>query len=238
MRLSKAWPGSLSWQAMRTILLVRHGQSQANAGGVTTAHHAIPLTRIGHAQAHALADRLPQQAAAILASPYERAQDTARPYSQKLGLPVHTMDALHELDAIALECITGMTGVQRGEVAAAYWTAADPHLRTGAGAETFTEFAQRVQVFRLQTLPQLADGSVLFGHGMWIEMLFWQLLGFVADDRAGMQGFRAFQQGWPMPNGAVYRIEQAQGSARWSIEADVPTLRHMRAIAEAEADYS
>ena len=219
---------------MRTLFLVRHGQSQSNAGGITTPHHAIPLTAIGYAQARALADCLPQQAAAVLASPYERAQHTAMPYSQKLGLPVQTIDALHELDAIALERIAGMTGVQRGEVAATYWAAADPHLRTGADVETFAEFAQRVQAFRVQTLPQLADGTVLFGHGMWIEMLFWQVLGFVADDRDGMQGFRAFQQGWPMPNGAVYRLVQAAGSTRWSIEADLPTMRRMRALAEVE----
>lgn len=214
---------------MRRITLVRHGQSQSNVGGVTTAHHAIPLTAMGHAQALALADLLPGPAAAVLVSPYARAQDTARPYGAKWGLALQTVQALHELDAIALELIQGMTGEQRGEVAAAYWAAADPQLRTGAGAETFAEFAQRVQRFRLETLPQLADDTVLFGHGMWMDMLIWQVLGFVPDDRPGMQGFKVFQLGWPMPNGAVYRLLQAPGG-RWCIEADVATMRRMREI--------
>ena len=44
---------------MKKIYFVRHGQSLANAGGVTMDHHAIPLTDIGHRQAAALAAFLP-----------------------------------------------------------------------------------------------------------------------------------------------------------------------------------
>ena len=45
----------------RTITLARHGQSLANAGGVTMPHADIPLTDEGHEQARRLAGLLPDQ---------------------------------------------------------------------------------------------------------------------------------------------------------------------------------
>jgi broad specificity phosphatase PhoE len=92
-----------------------------------------------------------------------------------------------------------MTGAERGPLAAAYWQQADPALRSGVRGETFAEFDARVTAF-MGELDQLPDPTVAFGHGMWMALLLWKLLGFSAEDSVGMQAFRRFQIGLPMPN--------------------------------------
>ena len=63
-------------------------------------------------------------------------------------------------------------------------------------------------------LPLLPDGTVCFGHGIWIGMVAWKLLGFGADTSDDMRRFRRFQTGLPLPNGAVYALEEL-APAQW-----------------------
>ena len=63
--------------------------------------------------------------------------------------------------------------------------------------------------------PSLPHGTVCFGHGIWIGMVAWQLLGFSVDGQ-GMRQFRRFQSGLPLPNGAVYALRELAVGA-WSI---------------------
>ena len=194
---------------MRVITFVRHGQSQSNVGGVTMEHHAIPLTDAGQAQARALVELLPQKPSKVLVSPFERAQDTAAPYCAALGLETQTLNELKEFETFDPDLMQGMDGKQRRPLVDEYWGKAEPGLRMGKRAETFTEFAQRVNSFRLETLPQLPDGSVVFGHGMWTALLFWR-----------------FQLGFPMPNGATYRLQEI-ASGIWRIKAEENIMRRM-----------
>ena len=50
----------------------------------------------------------------------------------------------------------------------------------GDQAETFRAFAGRVTSFLADRLPALPDSTVCFGHGIWIGIAAWQLLGFTA----------------------------------------------------------
>ncbi len=120
--------------------------------------------------------------------------------------------------------------MQRRPLADAYWAAADPQLHSGPKAETFAEFSARVDAFGVE-LARLPDRSVLVGHGIWFGLLFWKLMGFTADDSAGMRAFRRFQAGLPMPNCAVYELDGPHGG-RWSLRADEAA---MRAIARVDA---
>jgi len=53
-------------KSMKTITFIRHGESIANAGGVTMAHDAIPLSELGKVQAQALAVALDLQPGRIV----------------------------------------------------------------------------------------------------------------------------------------------------------------------------
>ena len=211
---------------MRVITFVRHGQSQSNVGGVTMEHHAIPLTDAGQAQARALVELLPQKPSKVLVSPFERAQHTAAPYCAALGLETQTLNELKEFETFDPDLMQDMDGKQRRPLVDEYWSKAEPGLRMGKRAETFTEFAQRVNSFRLETLPQLPDGSVVFGHGMWTALLFWRVMGFTDYDNFAMKGFRRFQLGFPMPNGATYRLQEI-ASGIWRIKAEENIMRRM-----------
>lgn len=195
-------------------------------------HDAIPLTDVGRAQAQALAELLPQNPSEVYVSPFVRAQHTAQAYCERVGLRPQVLDVLREFETIDPNLLQGMTGEQRRPIAEAYWSDADPHKRMGARAETFAEFERRVSAFHTSALAELPDRTVLFGHGMWIGLLCWRLVGFSAADGLGMKTFRRFQLGFPMPNGATYRLQEARPN-HWTFQADEVTMRHMSALAEA-----
>lgn len=64
---------------MTRLTFVRHGQSVANAGGVTMEHALIPLSPLGVAQAACVAELLPAEPSRMLVSPYARASKGAAP---------------------------------------------------------------------------------------------------------------------------------------------------------------
>ncbi|MGI4869575.1 MAG: histidine phosphatase family protein [Janthinobacterium lividum] len=214
---------------MKTLTFVRHGQSVANAGGITMAHDVIPLSPLGWAQAEKLAALLPAQPSAIFASAYLRAQETARPYSERVGVPVQIHPALHEFSNLDPALLAGLNGEQRQPHALAYWQAADPNQRMGEQAETFAEFSERVTGF-LPELAALPADAVLFGHGMWLGHLAWQLLGFPSSDSLGMKAFRRFQGGLPMPNCAVYHLQEL-APGQWRVQANEALLRELAQVA-------
>lgn len=85
---------------MTRIILVRHGQSEANlahrwAAGATDAK----LTALGKRQAELLADYLTahERIDAVYASPLSRATDTVRPTAERLGLSVIPEEGLREI---------------------------------------------------------------------------------------------------------------------------------------------
>lgn len=188
------------------LLFVRHGESTANAGGLTMQDGIIPLSPLGHAQASALALQLPASPSTVLCSPFLRTRETARPYVSRTGVEATLHDDLHEFRNFDHGLLEGMDGTQRRPIALAYWNDPDPDRRMGTGAETFSEFAARVGRFIHDELPRLTDGTVVFGHGRWIGMLLWQLSGNVAHGAQGMRDYWTFMRSLPMPNAAIYRI--------------------------------
>ena len=202
---------------MTTVYCIRHGQSVANAGGVTMEHAAIPLSARGLAQAAALpaafASVLDVQPSRVLVSSYVRARQTAEPFCERFALQAEVDPLLHEFSALDANLLQGMLGAERRPLADAYWQAADPALRSGPEAETFFEFNARVEGFVTTTLPSLSNGCVLFGHGIWFALLFWQLKGARVESSANMEAFQRFRQTLPMPNCALYSLEQVE--RRW-----------------------
>lgn len=214
----------------RTLYLIRHGQSQANAGGVTLENPLVPLTELGELQARAVAPLLPATADTIWSSPFKRALDTAAPYCTRMGRPPAMHDDLREFETVDTLQMSGRSSAEREAVVARYWLNPDPDVRTGPDAETFREFHDRVSRVRRQFLPSLPNGTVIFGHGMWMALLFWQLWGFAKVDPVGMTLFRRFQLGFPTPNAAVYGITLVAPD-RWEVRADEAAMRAIALIA-------
>ena len=97
---------------MTTVYCVRHGQSVANAGGMTMEHAAIPLSALGLAQAAALpevfASALDVQPSSVLVSSYVRALQTAQPFCERFGCQAEVDPLLHEFSALDPSLLQGM----------------------------------------------------------------------------------------------------------------------------------
>ena len=131
----------------KTIFFIRHGESQANAGGISQQQHTIALTEKGHRQARDVVNFLPTQPAKVFTSAFLRTQETAAPYCAISGVSP-TVDAqLNEFHIFSHELIAGMDGQSRKVMANDYWCAADLEKRMGAMADTFYEFACRVSTW-------------------------------------------------------------------------------------------
>ncbi|MDR1875117.1 MAG: histidine phosphatase family protein [Synergistaceae bacterium] len=198
------------------VYFVRHGESVANAGGVTMDERLVPLNGTGLAQAASIAGRLRFKATEVLVSELIRTQQTAKPYCDRHGLTPAVHPLLNEMSVIDASLIQGMTGDERRPISEAYWAEADPDRRMGDRADTFREFGARVQRFRTELLPTLKPDAVCFVHGHWLGMLVWQVMGFYLGMSPDMRGFKRFSSGLPMPNCAVYRFQSADKN-EWSV---------------------
>lgn len=153
------------------LLLIRHGESVANAEGRVAGHTDYPLSELGRAQAQQLADWLSasklgwQQA---YSSPLARALSTSRIVCEGTGQPAAEIDEdLAEISAGKLE------GLTRAEVEERFPSFIDRKITDlGDFSEYDGESYDAVQVRARRLLDRLlarhrepADRVALFGHG-------------------------------------------------------------------------
>jgi broad specificity phosphatase PhoE len=119
------------------LLLVRHGQSAANAAGLLSGRAPSPLTEQGRAQVAGLA-RLVAGAGRLICSPLGRARESAAALG--LDLPIEVDERWIEVDYGELE------GQPVGAVPADVWRGwrSDPDFRP-PGGETMAEVGVRVR---------------------------------------------------------------------------------------------
>jgi probable phosphoglycerate mutase len=151
------------------LILIRHGESLANAEGRLQGHLDIPLSDRGCRQAERLGERLtPLGIDALYTSPLRRANETAVIIGVRLGLALEERAALMERNVGELE------GLTREEIIARF-----PHYMPArtetrrveiSGFEQDGEFAQRVmqclttiiEAHPQQTVAVLTHGGVIF----------------------------------------------------------------------------
>jgi broad specificity phosphatase PhoE len=154
-----------------TLLLARHGQTDLNVDERWQGRLDLPLNTTGLAQAQRLALDLPTGIDAIVASPMQRARQTAAPAAQKWGLPVAFDADFRERDFGVFEGLTeAEVGQQFPELAAcnaAYrWDMEPP------GAESTRAVVDRV-ARGLQRLREQHEGRtvLLVSHGFVVRCL-------------------------------------------------------------------
>ena len=190
---------------MKTLYLIRHAQSAANAGGTSLPDREISLSAKGAQQAAELACRLPANRR-VFVSNMRRTHETAAPYCARHDIRPESLPCLNEFSYLPFAAVQGLDAAARKPLAEAYWQRADPHFRAGGGADTFAEFDGRVSDFLHRVWPALPHGSLLFGHGIWIALLAWRLSGNRAETGADMAAFRAFQSSLHVANASVWRL--------------------------------
>jgi probable phosphoglycerate mutase len=159
-----------------TLLLFRHGQSQANVGGAAEQDTDSPLTAQGEQQALALAQACEQTAvAAILSSDLRRAQDTVAPLARSQNQAVLTSARLREPRGPQKEAAF----VDPGQAALLL-----EQLRAGLAPpappppETHAKLVARLRSFLEEELPLPAGGTVVIcSHHGTLNVLSRLLLG-------------------------------------------------------------
>jgi broad specificity phosphatase PhoE len=151
------------------LLLIRHGESVANAEGRLQGHLDVLLSDRGRRQAERLAEKLaPLGVEALYTSPLRRAAETAEIIGAGLGLPVEERTPLMERNVGVLENLT------RDEIIAKFphYMPARTALRTIQieGFEQDEAFASRVketlagivEAHRGQTVAVVTHGGIIF----------------------------------------------------------------------------
>lgn len=93
---------------MTTIILVRHGYSEANHDGTFTGQRDVDLNELGYKQAEIVADYIASnyKVDKIYSSDLKRAYKTAKPLADKLGLDIITTSAFREINGGEFEGLT------------------------------------------------------------------------------------------------------------------------------------
>ena len=210
---------------MKTIYLIRHAQSVVNAGDdtevVTYANADIPITELGQQQAEQLAIWLMEHVEnvkEIFVSPYLRTQQTAAPYVQKMQLLPTVLDDLHEFNYLSLSKIKGKTFQELRNQAQCYWATNDVNFREDENCDSFASFFNQINRIREYFLEKTDGVYVVYGHGFWIGVLLWQLLGRYSDE-LDMQKFREFELLIRPKNTDVFV---------WQIDAHIESIAKIR----------
>ncbi len=201
---------------MPTVWLIRHGESESNAGLVTQDAGSSALTARGHAEAEAIARLFPTAPALIITSPYRRTALTAAPTRRRFPATPHEEWPVHEFTYLDADQRRDTTLQQREPWVAAYWEHCDPTLRAGAAAESFADLFARVQAFRARLVRLEADPVAVFSHGHFLSAVLWSILTEPpAPTIPAMRHFRAFIHGLALPNGGIVKLIVQDGAAAW-----------------------
>ncbi len=174
---------------IRRLVLLRHGQTEWNAGSRMQGQLDTDLTELGRQQAVAAAEVLAKrQPFLIVSSDLRRALDTATALGDRSGLPVHIDERLRETH---LGDWQGLTHLEVDDVAPGARVAWRDDARWAPhGGESRVDVAERsvpVVTELLDSQPEWgADGSdrpvVLVAHGGLIAALAAALLGLPVDN--------------------------------------------------------
>lgn len=201
---------------MLTVHFVRHGESAANAGTATSDPALIPLTEKGWTQARAVAESFDQAPSLIVASPFERAMDTAQPTIKRFpSVPVEIW-AVEEFTYLSPARCANTTAAERKPWVESYWMSADPEFADGPGTESFAGLIQRAREC-LRRLHGMCGTVAVFGHGQFIQAVRWLIAESPEriDDEA-MRAFRRYDLGNMITNCQTVTIEH--DSQRWLLK--------------------
>lgn len=163
---------------MKKLILIRHGMPDE---GHRERPRDPPLNAIGLQQAADVAAKLVAEGVDyIVSSPQLRAQNTAAPLAERLGLPIHILDGLAEVDVYADRYTSLDTIRSQGPERWAEFVKS-PARFFGRDEEEF----RRGVLDAVQSILASAQGTTIaaFTHGMPIRTVVLQILGGTSATR-------------------------------------------------------
>jgi len=212
---------------MPTILLIRHGQSQANAGLPTSCPKEIELTDRGQKEAEFVARELQKSYPALdvmITSAYRRASQTAEwtlwlfKNTSNRDIPTEIWP-VHEFTYLSSWERRNSTVEDRRSVVRAYWERADPAYVDGPESESFEQFIARVRKVKMRLDNTMYDTVAVFSHHQFMCALLWLAeQDSLQMGEQAMRAFKAFLEAHPISNGAIVRVQFETGGERWRYE--------------------
>lgn len=156
---------------MKTMILVRHGESETNVSKAFTGQLDIPLTATGREQARRMAQYLDQyRMEKIYVSPLERAVDTANAIAARQKCDIEANDALMEINAGKWQGLTFVEIAEKYHQTYQVWKS-DLGSAAPEGGETCQELYDRVTSFFEMLLGQQEETVCLVCHATPIRMI-------------------------------------------------------------------
>lgn len=151
--------------------IIRHAESEANAGGFFDNPATIKITIKGQEQAESLIGNL-DKSEIILVSKFERTHQTALPFiDANPEIPVASSLFAHEFHYLNPQKFIGKSGEEKKQISKNYWITANPFYRDADDTETFDEFVRRVHNLIL-SLKNFEHRDInLFSHGLVIKAI-------------------------------------------------------------------
>jgi len=162
---------------MTEFWFIRHGETEWNLQRRLQGWQDTPLNPLGITQAAQVGARLQAEArqtpfAALYSSDLQRAQHTAQPASERLGLRIRLEPGLRERGFGVLEGLNYDHLEAEAPEAAAAWKSRDP-LRALEGGESLGQFHARVVAAVDDIAPRHAGERVLaFTHGGVLDIIY------------------------------------------------------------------
>jgi 2,3-bisphosphoglycerate-dependent phosphoglycerate mutase len=202
-------------RTMATVWLIRHGESEANAGLPTFDTANIKITEQGHYQAKQVALSFTQQPSLIVTSPYIRTKETAQPTCDRFPSTPQAEWQVQEFTYLSYERRNNTTLQERRPMSDAYWGKCNPFYLDGEGAESFASTMKRTQDLQ-DKIKHLDDNFVtIFTHGLFMRIFLWSLLNnSVEISSESMSQVKAFLDSVQIANGAILKL-QVQNRDIW-----------------------
>ena len=199
--------------AVIRAFLVRHGESESNAGVPAADPASAPLTAEGHQEAEQIARVLADVPALIVTSSYLRAKQTAQPMISRFPEAVCQEWPVHEFTYLGDLHGRISTTQERKPYVRAYWDRADPHS-AGGGAESFADLLSRTTDCLNRLSAQKSGPVVVFTHGLFMRAVAWSLLtGVTIPNEEQMRSFRSFADRYLIPNVGVIELRHVGNDA-------------------------
>lgn len=194
-----------------SIWIIRHAQSQSNAGLATRGPHDNALSELGYLQAKCIPQALSRSPDKIVISPYLRTQLTAQPLSEQYpDVPVEVWQ-IQEFTYLSLPLDQPTTPLARRSLTQAYWERCDPNYLDGDNAESLVQLMARVRA-ALNQFQQQTGFAIVFTHGFFIKAMLWQILAAPRTiDAISMNRLYKFSQGFRVPNASILKMEFGSG---------------------------
>ena len=188
------------------VWLIRHGESELNAGIMTDNPQGSVLTEKGKAQAHSVAERVEEKPSLIISSPAIRAVDTAKPICERWPASAYDIWPIQEWVYLDPHYYFHANSFDRKQTVFSYWDKLDTHFSHENKAETFAQFIARVSDFH-EKLLQLHGFVVVVGHGMFFSAYLTCLEHGFQPTRELMALFRENEKNAPLKNGQIIKMD-------------------------------